>query len=266
MARWYTYEMLAIVVLALAALGLHAYNNVLGVPTNYGITLDLAGIPILLAYFLFGFSAALYALVLLTIGIVLSSSAGWKDAGMAFSLILPVLLALVFYEIVKTKGARAFKYVLLIFIASALAVIIADYSALSKAVESKELAQALPLLIIACFSFMLVKLAEFTGYDYDEEVFRKLSSLASILVIAVVICGVVGVVWNVYYIKPVYFGYSIEQVIASIQNAGIPFASAKALPWYWKVFGWSAAQALVSVLAAWIIAYKFGLIRNYETL
>ena len=58
-----TYDIVIIALLAALAGVFQVTNGVLGIPTGFGMTVDLVAIPVLLAFFLFGFEHAVLVLI-----------------------------------------------------------------------------------------------------------------------------------------------------------------------------------------------------------
>ncbi|WP_175058850.1 hypothetical protein [Thermococcus sp. 2319x1] len=66
----------------------------LKVPTQWGMTIDLVAVPIVVIYILLGFWSSVTALILLFLGLSLISSASWLGASMKFFATLSVLIGL----------------------------------------------------------------------------------------------------------------------------------------------------------------------------
>lgn len=82
----------------LLSLSLVLQISPLKVPTQWGMSIDLVAVPIVVLYILTGFWSSLTALVLLFFGLSLVSSASWLGASMKFFATLSVILG---FEIAK---------------------------------------------------------------------------------------------------------------------------------------------------------------------
>ncbi|USS40011.1 hypothetical protein NF865_06585 [Thermococcus aggregans] len=78
----------------------------LKVPTQWGMTIDLVAVPIVVIYVLLGFWSSVTALMLLFVGLSLISSATWLGATMKYFATLSVIIGL---EIAKKLTTFDFK-------------------------------------------------------------------------------------------------------------------------------------------------------------
>ncbi|ALV61825.1 hypothetical protein ADU37_CDS01260 [Thermococcus sp. 2319x1] len=78
----------------LLGLSLVLQSSPLKVPTQWGMTIDLVAVPIVVIYILLGFWSSVTALILLFLGLSLISSASWLGASMKFFATLSVLIGL----------------------------------------------------------------------------------------------------------------------------------------------------------------------------
>jgi len=90
----------------LLSLSLVLQISPLKVPTQWGMTIDLVAVPIVVIYILLGFWSSVTALVLLFLGLSLVSPASWLGASMKFFATLGVLIGL---EIAKRITRFDFK-------------------------------------------------------------------------------------------------------------------------------------------------------------
>ncbi|KUK00307.1 MAG: Uncharacterized protein XD43_0001, partial [Thermococcales archaeon 44_46] len=90
----------------LLSLSLVLQISPLKVPTQWGMTIDLVAVPIVVIYILLGFWSSVTALVLLFLGLSLVSSASWLGASMKFFATLSVVIGL---EIAKRITRFDFK-------------------------------------------------------------------------------------------------------------------------------------------------------------
>lgn len=78
----------------LLSLSLVLQISPLKVPTQWGMSIDLVAIPIVIIYLILGFWGSLIALILLFIGLSIVASSSWLGASMKFFATLSVLLGL----------------------------------------------------------------------------------------------------------------------------------------------------------------------------
>lgn len=90
----------------LLSLSLVLQISPLKVPTQWGMTIDLVAVPIVVIYILLGFWSSVTALVLLFLDLSLVSSASWLGASMKFFATLSVVIGL---EIAKRITRFDFK-------------------------------------------------------------------------------------------------------------------------------------------------------------
>ena len=90
----------------LLSLSLVLQISPLKVPTQWGMTIDLVAVPIVVIYILLGFWGSVTALILLFLGLSLVSSASWLGASMKFFATLSVIMGL---EIAKKLTKFDFK-------------------------------------------------------------------------------------------------------------------------------------------------------------
>ncbi|MDK2983577.1 MAG: riboflavin transporter [Thermococcaceae archaeon] len=90
----------------LLSLSLVLQISPLKVPTQWGMTIDLVAVPIVVIYILLGFWSSITALFLLFLGLSLVSPASWLGASMKFFATLGVLIGL---EIAKRITRFDFK-------------------------------------------------------------------------------------------------------------------------------------------------------------
>ena len=76
------------------ALSLMLNVSPLKVPTQWGMTIDLVAIPIVVVYILLSFTSSLISLVLLFVGLSIVSQSSWLGASMKFFATLSVILGL----------------------------------------------------------------------------------------------------------------------------------------------------------------------------
>jgi len=76
------------------ALSLMLNVSPLKVPTQWGMTIDLVAIPVVVVYLLLGYTSSLISLALLFVGLSIVSPASWLGASMKFFATLCVILGM----------------------------------------------------------------------------------------------------------------------------------------------------------------------------
>ena len=98
-----TYKLTAVAMLSALSAILQLSNGVVGIPTTFGMTVDLVGVPAMLAFFMFGLEAALYVSVITAMIITLIAPTTWIGASMKFAGTLPMFLFPSLYAISKKR-------------------------------------------------------------------------------------------------------------------------------------------------------------------
>ncbi len=261
-----TYRLVAAALLAGLSLALQLANNVVGVPTGWGMTVDLVGLPVLIALFVLGYGTALETLLAVCIGIALLASSGYIGAVMKFSATLPMLAVPAFYLIAKRRKLEPSR--LFVLLGLLLAAFIAAFAAFaylafysSQAFGSSLAAGVAPMLGFAGFSYLLLRL--WKRYGSEEElrgVFSWKEALA-ILAIAVSLRGLLMIVANFYFAGPLFFRVTPGELAAMVSAVPFPFLGPSA--WYASIFLWNALQGAIEFALAWIIAFRLGFAEKY---
>lgn len=261
-----TYKLVAAALLAGFSLALQLANNVIGLQTGWGMTVDLVGLPILLALFVFGYGTALEALFAVSVGIALIASSGVIGAVMKFSATLPMLAVPAFVFIAKRRKLEARRLFVLLglllvaFIAAFAAfAYLASYS--SQAFGSSIAAGVFPILGFAAFSYLLLWL--WRRYGSEEELRGAFSwkEALAVLAIALVLRGLLMIAANFYFAGPLFFKTTPAELAAFISSIPVPFLGASA--WYVSVFLWNALQGAIEFSLAWLIAFNFKFAEKY---
>ncbi|MFH1470467.1 MAG: hypothetical protein ABIF01_01855 [Candidatus Micrarchaeota archaeon] len=267
-----TYRMVAVALFAAAAALFQLLHSVIGIPTGFGMVVDLAGLPVLLAFFIFGFEEAVGVLVLLSLIITLVSPETWLGASMKFAGTLPMVLTPALWLLAAKKkndlgriGAMA---VMLIVVSLSLFLLAGLINTSMKPEKGDELYSIpeiraggsvfvegasvsigdligglSPIVGLAIASLFILRLWGRYGKGVDKASLRDPATIAAITILAIVVRGVSMVLANYYYAGPIFWGMSPEQVMAIA-------------PWY-LIFGFNAIQAAVELGFAWAIAFKF---------
>ncbi|HNT61177.1 MAG TPA: hypothetical protein PKJ97_04340, partial [Candidatus Bilamarchaeaceae archaeon] len=96
-----TYKLIACAFLAALAFILQVSNEVLGIPTGFGMTIDLAAVPIMVALFVFGAEYSFLTLMVLGAIILISSPTGVVGSVMKVGATLPMII--VPYYVARSK-------------------------------------------------------------------------------------------------------------------------------------------------------------------
>jgi riboflavin transporter FmnP len=261
-----TYRLVAAGLLAGLSLALQLVNSAVGIPSGWGMTVDLVGLPILLALFILGYGTALEALLAASIGIALIAQTGVIGAVMKFSATLPMLAVPAFYLIAKRRKlepARLFMLLGLLLVAFVAAFAAFAYFAFYslQAFGSSVLAGIAPILGFAGFSYLLLWLWRKYGSDHELRGVFSFREAAAILLIAVALRGLLMIAANFYFAGPLFFHVAPAELAAMISSVPVPFLGSSA--WYASVFLWNALQGALEFALAWVIAFRFGFAEKY---
>ncbi|MEM4336320.1 MAG: hypothetical protein QXY61_04910 [Candidatus Anstonellales archaeon] len=239
-----TYKLIATAMLAALAFVFQLTNNLIGIPTGFGMTVDLAAFPVILAFLIFGAEYGISSLMMLGLLILLSSPTGFIGAIMKVSATLPMIL--VPFAIAKSKGMSLAKTLILLFI-----FILLFFYASAFFSQFHPIIPAIFLLGIALLS---------TRIKGDVELNSPTILLIS-LAIAIIIRGIAMIVANIYFAGPMFFHMSSDQFVSFLQTIELPFLGKD---WaYMVIFFWNAVQGTIEFSLAWVFAYAFGLRRRY---
>ncbi|MFH1106522.1 MAG: hypothetical protein V1787_01355 [Candidatus Micrarchaeota archaeon] len=261
-----TYALVAAGLLAGLSLALQLVNNVIGVPTGWGMTVDLVGVPALIAFFVLGYNAGLQVLVASFIGIAFLSPTGVIGAVMKFSATLPMLAVPAFYLAAKRRKIEPGR--LLVLLGLLLAAFIAAFAAFAyliaysgEAFGGTVAAGIAPILAFAGFAYLLLRLWKRYGSEKElRGVFSWKEALA-ILAVAAALRGLLMIAANFYFAGPLFFRVTPAELATMISAVPVPLLGPSA--WYASVFLWNAVQAAAEFGLAWLIAFRFGFAERY---
>ena len=264
-----SYRLIATALLAALALALQLFNNVIGVQTGFGMTVDLVGVPIILALLLFGYEYALYSLLLVSIFIALSASSGYVGASMKFTATAIMLLVPSLYSLIMDSNktlrlllASGFALLLSILFFALLAYSFSPFSenGFAETGIGTLLIGILSIVLMAFLSYLLFLL--WKKFGISSKPFHPSALLALTFIAAILVRGVVMVITNIYFAGPLFFHSSPEQYVAYLSSLSLPIFGKGAL-WYFVIFFWNALQGAIEVAIAWIIAFNFKFSAKY---
>ncbi len=239
-----TYKLIATAMLSALAFVFQLTNNLIGIPTGFGMTVDLAAFPVLLAFLIFGVEYGISSLMMLGLLILLSSPTGFIGAIMKVSATLPMIL--IPFAIAKSKGINLARTLVLIFIF----IILFFYA-------SAFFSQFHPIIPAVFLLGMAVLSTRIKG----EVEMNSATILLASLAVAILVRGIAMIVANIYFAGPMFFHMSAEQFISFLQTIELPFLGKN---WaYMVIFFWNAVQGVVEFTLAWLFAYTFGLRKKY---
>lgn len=276
-----TYEMMSIALLAAVGGILQVLHGIIGIPTGFGMTVDLVAFPALLAFFLMGFEASLYVLVITCTIITLIAPSTWLGASMKFSATLPMILVPALYMIRVGRGFSIGRFAIAFFFAlfAAMGIFVimgTSYGAGvglqslnvtlytvprfeafgAELVKGEEVSLGnlllglLPVGAMILFSFILLFLWKKCA-KHPSSLLKDWKAMGVVLLIALIVRGTAMVVSNYYYAGPVFYGIPPEKLMALV-------------PWY-LIFGWNAVQGVLEFLLAWYVAFRFKFVERYGT-
>lgn len=224
------YKITVSIMLGVLGIVLSAFNNILGIPTGFGMTVDLAGVPILIASFVFGAKYGIYALNVLFLGILFTSPAGFIGGIMKFIATAPLIFVPYFMNKSTLKGL-----VLTFFILTALFSLSAFMFTFN---------QFLGVLI---FLFSII----FISFSLGD---KNVNTSIFAFLLSVGVRCLVTIIANIYFAGPLFFKMQPEELIKFIESIGLPFAKTTI---YIIISFWNIIQSFIE----WRIAYYISFYR-----
>ena len=273
-----TYKLTAIAMLSCMAALLQISNSVIGIPTGFGMTVDLVGVPIILGFLLFGLDAALYISILTALVITLAAPTSWIGAIMKFTATVPMFLVPAFYMLSMKKNFDLGKLLINVFFALFISLMLfilsisanlagkayvpsitstvytvprLDYLSFKEmSVSASDLLLGLlPIAAIVLFSFILLHFWGRYSKDTTPLIFSSAEAMAVVMIVSILVRGIAMIVSNYFFAGPLFFGISPEVFMEKV-------------PWY-LIFGWNVFQGAVEVILAWTLAFRFGFMERY---
>jgi len=251
-----TYDLVIIGLLAALAGVFQVTHGVLGIPTGFGMTVDLVAVPALLALYLFGFEHALWVLVIASLIITVVAPDSWLGASMKFAATLPMIAVPALY-LLSTKSRVHFAVFLGAFFVLSLAAFALSGGAnlalspvIPKSLPGGSLILGLaPVALFCLMALALLYVWRAWGAGLRSKPLRNEAIAVTLLVAALALRGLAMVISNYYYAGPLFWGMSPDKLIAMV-------------PWY-AIAGWNAFQGILEVGVAWVVAYRFGFAERY---
>ena len=273
-----TYKLTAVAMLSCVAAILQVSNGVIGIPTNFGMTVDLVGVPILLCFLLFGLDAAMYTALLTTLIITLVAPTSWIGAVMKFTATVPMFLVPAFYMLSVKKNFDLGKILINVFFALFISMMLFILSINANLVGKSVVPQLsdtlytvpkidylhftetrvtvsdlllglLPIATITVFSLIVLHFWGRYSMDTNPLIFSSADAMLLVALLAITVRGIAMVISNYYFAGPLFFNISPTELMNSV-------------PWY-LIFLWNAFQGLIEVALAWTLAFRFGFIERY---
>ena len=244
-----SYKLIASAFLAALAFILQVSNDVIGIPTGFGMTIDLAAVPVMLALFVFGAEYAMLTLMALGAIILVSAPTGAVGAVMKVGATLPMVL--VAHYAGRAKNALDF---IGLSAATLLGVVALFYLSTQAFMLNSYLGGIIPIGV-------LLGLAYLTTKDRGSGDLSGLRIAAYALALAVLLRGAVATVANIYFAGPVFFHMSADEFISFLDSLDVPLLG-KGAGWF-VIFFWNALQGAVEFGVAWVLAFRFGLAKRY---
>jgi riboflavin transporter FmnP len=219
--------------------------------TQWGMKIDLVAIPILLAFFLFGFRVALETSIVMFFAISIISPTGFIGATMKWMATVPMFIVPTLMTL-KFRGERELKQKLLTLsgILISLVALIALFGTLFVLLKDKEIISHL-LVAISCITFYLSFWLLTRNYEFKRlGSFKNIYFITATLILAIIVRGITTTVINYYFAIPTFFGMSTEDAIRWI-------------PWY-IIIGLNAIQGIIDVGVAWTLAFKTGISKLFR--
>ncbi len=247
-----TYKLIACALLAALAFFLQISNEILGFPTGFGMTVDLAAVPVLIALFVFGAEYAMMVLALLALIILGTSPTGYIGALMKMAATIPMIVVPYFIAHEKAVSRELLGAVAIILITLALFGIATQFASMP---GLELLTGILPLAFIAVLGYWMAS----RGGKVDLSS-PKIAVLA--LVLAALSRSTVMTLSNLYFAGPVFFHISPAEFMSALDNLVLPVLGS-GMGWF-VIFFWNCLQSVVEFAFAWIPAYYFGLVKRHS--
>ena len=243
-------KLIACILLTLIAFFLQFYNDTLGIQSGFGMTLDLAAVPVLLALFIFGAEYAMLVLSLLALIILGVSPTGYIGALMKLAATIP-LIAIPYWighEKNISKGILGAAVIVVI----TLAVFgLATYFA---AIPNLEMLTGIfPLALVAILGYWIAR----KGGKVDLSS-PKLALIA--LITAAFARSIIMTLANLYFAGPAFYALSPGEFLTSLDAVPLPIFGA-GMGWF-VIFFWNMLQSILEFALAWIIAYPLGIAKR----
>ena len=263
------YKLVATATLAALAFVLQFANSVLGLQTGFGMTIDLVGVPIILALFMFGVESSIEVLVVATVFIALFAQTGPIGASMKFAATAPTIMVFAAYLIAKNRGAGAPALAL-----AAIAAVVFSIGLFAAGGFMTSALNGAGGLLFGLLPIAAMALAMYIALNYFERerkvksamhkhaAFSDARKVALLAVAVIVIRGAAMIVSNFYFAGPLYFKLSPEQFVGFINSSDL-LIFGKGTAWYAAIFAFNALQAAIEIAVAWLIAYRFGFAKKY---
>ncbi|MBU1197901.1 hypothetical protein KJ765_05330 [Candidatus Micrarchaeota archaeon] len=261
-----TYALVAAALLAAIGMLFQFANSIIGIPTGFGMTIDLVAVPVLLAFFVLGYEVALYVLVLLALLITFASPTSFVGAIMKFSATLPMFFIPTLYLMARKRGFDAVKlFGILVLAVILLGVLFAlggySYAFSETLFENALLIGVLPFLVLVAFSYFLLHIWKRYGADLTLSSLASWKSALFVLALALLLRGILMIFTNFYFAGPLFFKISPQEFTSFVESVPLPFLGSNS--WYFVVFFWNALQGAMEFTIAWLIAFRFGFARKY---
>ena len=232
-AKKHYYNMLSII-FATLALSLSLLNNFVGIPTGFGMVVDLSAVPIFLSLFLISYKHAVKTLSLFTLALIFLSPSGFIGAIMKFTATIPLIFIPYIFSY-RTKNAVFLMVILLL-------MLIISFGIFSHVYIINELISSIFLFAFSSFLVIFIDKKKFLHSNYSYFSFF----------IAVVVRGIIMVVTNIYFAGPLFFKLSPNEIISFVESIGIPFIGKTSI--FYVIFFWNAVQSIIEVFVAYVVA------------
>ena len=247
-----TYRLIASALLAALAFILQISNDIIGIPTGFGMTIDLAAVPVLIALFIFGAEYAIMVLALLSLMILTTASTGYIGALMKLSATIPMIAVPYFM-------AREHKpYEMLI---SAIAVVLITLALFGISAEFVKMPGLEMLAGLFPLAFILL-LGYWVGKSGGKVSLEDWKIAAVVLAIAAVTRSTIMTLANIYFAGPVFFQTEPAQFIGMLDNLVLPILGS-GMGWF-VIFFWNMVLSIIEFTVAWVPAYYFGLAKRHS--
>lgn len=259
-----SYRLIATGMLAGLAIALQFLGEALSIQTGFGMRIDLVGVPILLALFLFGFEAALDVLIVVALAISIAAPTGFIGAIMKFAATLPMIIVppAIAMALHEKRREKILGLVLLALLAVVVVFAVLAYSS----VTISELAEAgLGFYVVGLVPIALMVLVALVLKKTVRNAMYPLKIAAAACLLALLVRGVAMVIANAYFAGPLFFKMSPHDFISFVESQEVLLFGKGGL-WFLVIFLWNAVQGALEFAVAWFLAFKAGFFARFGEL
>ncbi len=215
------------------------------IPTQWGMRIDLVAVPLLLAFFLFGFKVALETSLVMFFIISIVAPTGFIGATMKWMATVPMFIIPTVMTLKLKKNAQKERLLTLTGVFICIVALIVLFGSFFILLHDKEIVSRI-LVAVSSIVFYLSFWLLTRSYEFEGvSIFKQIPLLLGTLLLALLVRGITTTIINYYFAIPMFFGMPTETAIEWI-------------PWY-IIIGLNMMQGVIDVGVAWVLAFKTGI-------